>query len=492
MTVRRPFGVEITRPGALLQRLNSSTVVWYWLFNAVRLLSAVILLPLILHKLPTPELGMYYLLMSQVALVPLVDFGFGPTIGRFVSYAMGGAETIQAQGLAQPGKSNAPNYDLLWRLLQASRVLYRYLTLVLLVVVGSVGTLAVELRVNETASPNLTRLAWAATLLSTLFDIYAGFWGRFVQSMNQVRVAVRIGLASYLLRLVVTAALLVANAGLLSIPLGALVGTILGRWWARAKCFQLLAGHPRPERTDARKTFAILWPNSWRTGVQMVAGYLTANGNTQICSALLGLRATAEYGLSVQLVGVAVGMASVWTAVKWPLVGQYVARHDYPALQRILRPRVWLHYLSFLFMAAVLVLSGPAVLKWVGGGKQMLPPGWLGLMCFDAFLLLQFTVWGTLIFTQNRLPYLWPTVATSVLGLLLSVTLITATPLGVGALVLGPLVAGSLFNYWYWPPYAARSIGTTFSRFLFGHPRRQRSATDRPEAPEAQPKRIED
>ncbi len=452
----------------MLKRLTNSTVVWYWLYNSVRLMSAVILLPLVLRQLPTPELGMYYLLMSQVALAPLVDFGFGPTIGRFVSYAMGGAETIQAQGLAQPGKSHAPNHKLVWELLAASRILYRYLTVALLVVAGTVGTLAVELRVNETASPNLTRLAWAATLLTTLFDIYTGYWGLFIQSMNQVLVGVRIGLVAYLLRLVVTGALLVGGAGLLSMPLGTLVGTVVGRWWFRAKCLQLLAGHPPPEKLDARKTFAILWPNSWRTGVQAVAGYLTANGNTQICSYVLGLRATAQYGLSVQLIGVALGMASVWTAVKWPLVGQYMARHDYQTLRRVLRPRVRLHYLSFLFMAAVLIFCGPYLLKWFGSGKQMVAPGWLCLMSLDAFLLMQFGFWGTLIFTQNRLPYLWPTVATNVLSLLLSLTLIRFTSLGLGALVLGPLLVGSLFNYWYWPPYAARCVGTTLFRFLFG------------------------
>jgi hypothetical protein len=52
------IAVKVSRPGAMLKRLNSSTVVWYWLYNALRLMSAVILLPLVLHKLPTPELGM--------------------------------------------------------------------------------------------------------------------------------------------------------------------------------------------------------------------------------------------------------------------------------------------------------------------------------------------------------------------------------------------------------------------------------------------------
>ncbi len=228
MIVRWPFAGESTSPGALLKRLNNSTVAWSWMYNALRLASAVILLPLVLHKLPTPELGMYYVLMAQVALVPLVDFGFGPTIGRFVSYAMGGAETIQAQGLPQPGKSHAPNHKLVWQLLSASRILYRYLTLALLVIVGIAGTLAVEHRVNETAFPNLTRLAWAATLISTLFDIYSSYWGLFLQSMNQVLVGVRIGIVAYVLRLVITGVLLVCGAGLLSMPLGALAGTVVG------------------------------------------------------------------------------------------------------------------------------------------------------------------------------------------------------------------------------------------------------------------------
>ena len=109
-----------------------------------------------------------------------------------------------------------------------------------------------ELRVNETAYPNLTRLAWAATLVSTLFDIYSSYWGLFLQSMNQVLVGVRIGIVAYVLRLVITGVLLVCGAGLLSMPLGALAGTVVGRWWARANYLHCCRGirsaeRPRPK-----------------------------------------------------------------------------------------------------------------------------------------------------------------------------------------------------------------------------------------------------
>src|SRR5277367_912673 len=117
MIVHWPFSVNFRDPGALLMRLRNSTVVWSWIFNFFRLASGLILLPLLLNKLTTPDLGMYYVLLSLSALIPLVDFGFGPTIGRFISYAMGGAESLQTHGIARVGSSTTPNYDLLWQLL---------------------------------------------------------------------------------------------------------------------------------------------------------------------------------------------------------------------------------------------------------------------------------------------------------------------------------------------------------------------------------------
>ena len=471
MIIRWPFPNQLTQPSAIFRRLHNSAVGWSWFFNGLRLASGVLLLPLVLHKLPEAEFGMYYVFGTLIAIVPLVDFGFGPTIGRFISYAMGGAESIQAQGVAKPGSSTSPNYDLLWQLLFTTRKLYRYLTLVLLVVLGTWGTYMVELRIHETASPTLTRLAWAATLLSTLFDIYANWWGTFITNMNQVLPAVRIGVIAYFVRLTLTCVLLASGVGLLSMPIGAFCGSLIQRTWARNKCLRLLAGHPPPQKIDHKKLFAILWPNSWRLGVQFISGYMTSNANVQICNYTMGLGFTAQYGLSVQLMNVAVGMSAVWTSVKWPLVGQYLARHDNPGLRQILRPRVWLQALTVIVLASGVILFGPVLVQWFGHGKQMLPRGWLALLALDAFLFMQFNLWTTLLSLQNRLPYLWYAVGSNALSLVLSLTLIHFTSLGLGALVLGPLLAGSLFNYWYWPPFAVRSLGTSLFRFLFGGPR---------------------
>jgi hypothetical protein len=115
--------LSLSQPAALLNRLRSSTVVWSWVFNGFRTATGLILLPLVLRKLSTPELGMYYVFLSQVALAPVIDFGFSPTILRFVSYAMGGAQTIQAHGVSK-GADSGPNFGLLWQLFYTTRALY--------------------------------------------------------------------------------------------------------------------------------------------------------------------------------------------------------------------------------------------------------------------------------------------------------------------------------------------------------------------------------
>jgi O-antigen/teichoic acid export membrane protein len=461
---------DLRRPRQLFQSVCGSAVGWSWIFNGLRLAAGLFLLPLVVKILPEAEFGMYYVLASISAMVPLVDFGFAPTIGRFVSYAMGGATSLQAHGVAQQADAAAPNFTLLWHLLHTTRKLYRYMTLAVLVVLGIWGTYLVELRIEQTSSVAITRIAWAVTLVAALFDIYSNWWVVYLRNLNQVLVATRIAAAGMVIRVLVAALLLLYGFGLISIPLGSLLGSSLQRFFARRRVLEILKPHPQPETSDTDKHFRVLWPNTWRLGLQLFSNYLATFGNTAVCTHFLGLSANGRYGLSVQLFEIAIGMAVVWTSVKWPLISQYRARHDLAAIRATLWPRVWLQNFTYLLLAAGVLALGPWLLRFLGSGKQMLPFPWMLLLASNGFFLLQFNLWGTLISIENRLPYLWPTVITNVLSLVASLALIRFTSLGIGALVLGPFLAGILFNYWYWPFYSARNLGTSLIPFLFTRP----------------------
>jgi O-antigen/teichoic acid export membrane protein len=470
MGLRGLWPPPLRAPNALWQRLYNSTVLWSWVLNGFRLASGLLLLPLVLKQLSTTELGMYYVLLSQVALAPVIDFGFSGAVLRFVSYAMGGAETIQAHGVA-PSTKGSPNFKLLWELFFTTRALYRVLALIVIVVLGAWGTYMVEMRINETPWPNLVRVAWLLTLTSTTLDIYSYWAPTFLYGMNDVLASVRITVVGAVVRFVLAAGLLIAGAGLLSLPIGSLIGSVLQQVLARRRCYQLLARHPVPAQVNTWHHLRIIWPNSWRQGVHTLSSYFTTNANTTICLSVLGLTANAQYGLSLQCLNIICGMATVWTTVKWQLVAQHRARQDYAAIQRLLWPRMWLVHLTFLAMATGLLVFGQPLLQWFGHGKQLLPLPWLALLTLNGFLFMRVNAWGSLIVTENRVPYLWSAVATNLLSFVFSLALIHTTSLGLGALVLGPLLAFCPFYYWYWPMYAVRGIKASWPQFIFSPPK---------------------
>ncbi len=369
MTLRRPLLDYVYQPAMLFNRLRNSTVIWSWIFNGLRLATGLLLLPLVCAKLSKEELGMYYILYSQVALANVIDFGFSPTILRFVSYAMGGAKTIQAHGVST-GTGSGPSFLLLWQLFYTTRALYRVMALLVFIILGLWGTYLVELRIQETPAPNVTRLAWLITLIATVLSVYSSWAPVFLRGMDDVLTSVRITVLASVVRFIVAVGLLLAGAGLMSLPLGDLLGSLIQQVMARLTCLRRLGQRPQIEKVAVWQNLRTMWPNSWRLGLLSVAGYLTVNGNMAICLSKLGLADNARYGLSVQLMGVISGMACVWTQVKWQVIGQQRARHDHAAIQQTLWPRLWRQYLTFFAMTGVLLLCGPTLPSW---GYKLLP-----------------------------------------------------------------------------------------------------------------------
>ena len=456
----------------IFQRARKSAVIWSWAFNGLRLASGFLLLPLLMHKLPKAEFGMYYVFLSITALQPFLDLGFTSAMGRFVAYAMAGAATIRAQGVAPPPRGAcSPNFTLAWQILRATRRLYLWMALAGCFVMGIWGTLQVSLNVKETASPHLTWLAWGMTLFCAGLELYSLWWNAYLYCMDRVRQAFRVAFLSYVVRLIVACGLLLLGWGLASVPAAGIVGCLLTRHFSRRGVLSALG--PPPASSEAftqGSLLRLMWPNSWRLALQLFSIWLRTNANTAICAPIFGLVKTGEYGLSVQAMNISTGMASVWSQVKWPQVSQLRSAHNWPGMRRTLWSRIWLQTFTFVALAAAAIFLGPPLLKVLGKDKQMMSTPWLVLLAASALLDMTYTFWGTLLSVENRIPTLWPTVITNVACLGLAFGLSRYTNLGVPALVLAPLLSGIVFNFWYWPLAGARMLRTTWWRFMFSGP----------------------
>ncbi len=456
----------VTSLNFTVRRLANSTVVWSWAFNFLRLASGLLLLPLLLRLLPKAEFGMYYLFLSLNAIVTVLDLGFSPTIGRFVTYAMAGAQKLSAHGIGEEQPHGKPNYPLLWELLLTARVFYGYLVLATLLLLGTLGSLMVGQHVNETLSPAFTWLAWGTSIAAICCETYFNVWNMFLRSMNLVLVATRIYFLSYGLRLAMACGFLVAGCGLLSLPLASLITSLLIWNLSRSQCLRALSSWPRPAQVDWKTHFKTIWPNSWRLGLYFGGAYLATNANQLLCASVFGLEAAGVYGFSVQVVSIVAGMAGVWTLVKWPLVGQFIATRNLDGLRRVLWTRLGLQLGTFIALALAAIFIGPYLIRFIRSDKDMLPLMWMVLLASNGLLDAHCSVWNTMISMWNQLPMLWPSLAANAFALLINVVLVGMPDSHPGYLVLGPLVAGLAMNYWYWPGYGARMLQSTWIRFV--------------------------
>jgi hypothetical protein len=476
-------------PSLSARRIWNSAVFWTWIYNGVRLASGVLLLlPLLNRYLSKEDFGMYWHFIYMVALVPLLDATFSVTIARNVGYALSGVKDLQAVGIAELHEDREPNLRLLSDLLKATTRLYLYLCTFLMLLLGVGGTLLLADKFKETSSLKIAVAAWIVTLVSSPLELYTGSWLVFLRGLNRVVLTARLITLVQLSKLFFASIFLINGQGLLSVPLATLITAVGQRFVARYYCRTSLPERLPPPREGVVHSLLLkLWPMSWRLGLQLLSGWVAINGLLAVASQINGLAAGAgSFGFSHNIIYViCLGMAGSWTFVKWPLVCQLRAAQDFQGVRKVLRPRVWLQNVTFIGLAALTIMLGPALLARWFPDKHLLPREWLLVFAVYTLLDMNVSFWTTLLSIENRIPSLWSVTFTQLSIMAVAAILVHWFQLGLAALVLAPLICGAIFNFWYWPMAGARSIGCTWLEFMFKTP-----APDVVSANSAQPRAL--
>lgn len=456
----------------LLVRIWNTAVFWTWMFNGLRFAAGLLLIPLLWRMLSKPDLGIYSLFFQFTGFLLTFDQVFAVTISRFVGYAMRGVTEIQSVGIATIDNERAePNTVLLGRLLGVTKHLYHLLSLAIFILLGVFGTLLLLPAFQKASDPKIAYAAWGITVASACIELYTGYWLAFMRGLNKVLLSARLSTFVYGLKLVVAIGLLAGKFGLLAVPIASLVAGFAQRMLARGFLRANLPTGVEMDSSENRNLMRSVWPNAWRLGAILLSINVMIVGFGLIIERKWGVAEVAPYHFSHQLLySVCIGMASVWTLVKWPIICQYRASNNFGDLRRLVWSRLWLQMVTYVGLAIFFILFGPPLLKWIAPDKQLLPPVWLGLLAVYGFFEMNYTFWTTLISTENRIPSVWAAVITNAATLALAAGLAQFTNLGWGAFVIAPLLCGLVFNYWFWPRIGAEGIEARWPQFMFRTP----------------------
>ncbi len=456
-------------------RLYSSAVAWSFVFTAIRAGGNLLVLPLLLHKLSPQELGLWYVFLSLGGLASLIDFGFYPTMSRVTAYLWAGAEEILETGV-QPVRvtsdaSPEPNYRLLADLVKTMQLYYRGIGILVTALMGIFGTIWVVHKTQSLPDPQALLWAWLLFLAGIFVNITSGMWHPLLSGINQVRLNQQVFVCGLIVNYLTIMIGLLLGAGLLAPVAGFFLMGAVSRSGARWKFNHFTRSKEfAPASRWSSKLLRGLWPTAWRTGIVTLGIYATLNLGTLICSAFLGLKATASYGLSMQLVLAAVAIAASFVAVKIPLVAQMHALGKEREIGRLVFPRMRWYWIVYVGLATMAILFGDRVIQgWFHSQTPLLSAPLLIALFSVGALEGHHGIFRELAVTAHRNPFAIPVVASGLLIVILSIFFVPR--IGLWGLILVPGIVQICFNNWWIVLVGLRSMGSSVSEYvgsLFG------------------------
>ncbi len=433
------------------QRIHNSAEAWSFLATFLRVGANVFVLPFILRKVPSEQLGIWYIFGTIGGLAGLLDLGFEFTITRMTSYAWSGATRFIAFGIHQDDHQTdrEPNLALLRELIATLKAYYFYVGMGVLALLTLGGGGYIWVMTQNLDSAASLRMAWLIYAGGCCLNFVIGRWPALLTGVGAVREAQLASIVSLVFYYAIVTAGLLGGLGIWALVIGFLGMGLVARHQGR-KFFEQSVALPEglPKARFNRLIFQSIWPNAWRMGVVCVGAFLTIQANTLVCSFFLGLAATASYGLSFQLVAMLVGLCNIWVAVKLPLINQLRLQGRHTEIASLFARRIRLTILSYIAGALIIIFVAPHAMRWLGSKTSLIPTGQLAFLAFIRLMELHHSLYATLVLTENHNPFLKSTLIFGSAILLASLTL---TPLyGMWGLLLAMGGVPACYNNW-WP-----------------------------------------
>ncbi len=450
--------------GHLFQRAHRSALLWSWLNTALRVGAALFILPLAVRLIPRDEFGLWYVFLALGNFSMLLEMGFSQTIGVNASFLWAGAGSPRALGLPEMSATDSTPAERLAPLVRTFVRFYQLVGAGVFLLLLCAGSFWIWRQTEALDARHSLRMAWFVFAAGFAINFSGSVWSAILNGINRVRETQQ-------------SQLIAATSGLTL----SLVGLLLGwRVWALVSG-QVLTGlltwnlvrhrllKAVPELRSFKnppnwKLLPTLWPLAWRNGIGSLGMFLVTQANTLICSAFLDLRATASYGLSVQLANTLASVSGMFIQVRIPYLAQMRITQGNHSIAQFFAQRVTWFTLMFAAGAILLVSFGPWGLKLVGSQTPLLSTPLLALLLLAIFLTTHHCLYAALVLTENQNPFvaigLFSAIASAGFSALLT------QRWGVIGLIAAPGIVQACTNNWYVVLRGIRGMDLTVREYL--------------------------
>lgn len=452
------MGVEITK----------KDVTWSYVAKLFQIGSGLVTLPLILRLLTKEEVGMNYLMLTVSSIVGLMDFGFSPQFGRNFTYVNSGARRLCREGVEEE-RGGSIDWHLLSVLISTARFVYRRLSVLALIVMLTFGTGYIWYLTEGFTNVNNSLYIWILYSFSTYFNIYFSYYSSLLTGSGMIRESSQAAILSKSAYLVLCTLFLLLGWGLFAVVAANLIAPFVQRYVSYRAYFKPELKARLAEQTvtreDIRETFSVIWFNAKKLGINFIGAYAVNKMGMFIIGFFLPLATIGSYGLLTQLTTIVSGIANTMFVTYLPKVSNCRVTGDRPMLKRTISFSMVVGQIIMLAGALGIIFVAPYLLELIKS-QTMLPSRLICVLYLVIVALeLNHSEFASVISTENKIPYVVPSLVSGGVIVLLTFIALKFTTLGLLGVVLVQGIVQAAYNNWRWPLWVFRELDMSMSEF---------------------------
>ncbi len=443
-------------------------IIWNYIAIFFNMGAGVIVLPLILHFLTAEEIGLNYLMLTISSMVALIDFGFSPQIGRNITYAISGAKRVEREGLHDEVNSE-PNYRLLATVIEAAKFIYRRLSIVVLVLMLTLGTYYIQYVTHGFKDVDNSLWIWVVFCISNYFSIYFIYYRSLLIGSGKIYESSVSIILSKLTYIIVCGVLVLCGFGLISVVAANMLSPLLLFLYSHIKFYTPDMKRQIPvdiRKDEISEAISGIWYNAKKLGINSLGTFGILKINLFLVGLYLPLSVVASFGILTQVVPTLSAVAMALFNSYMPQIASLQVVHDKKEIIKKLSITVVVFWLIMIVGGSALVIMLPWILRIIGSNAEV-PPMLISVLYLIVMTLEgNHTIFSTTIVTANKVPFVAAGLLSGALIAILMYLSLRFTSLGLLGVVLAQGLVQLAYNNWKWPKYVLDDLRVNALTFI--------------------------
>jgi len=442
-------------------QIGRKDVLWNYAATILQIGAGVILLPFILKVFPRETVAIWTIFSTIVTLSGMFDFGFNPSFARNVSYVVSGVKELKKNGFQIVENNNEVDYGLFKGIIDSMRWFYGRIAFILFVLLISVGTYYIKTILKTYPYNHLeVYISWFILCTINSYSLYTLYYDSLMQGQGFVKRAKQIQMTGQIIYLVVAAILIILKFNLIAIVSAQALSILVRRALSYRTVFtaefkQRLQSLTVQSRKDILK---VIYPNAVKIGLTSIGGFLVLRSSIIIGSLYLSLETIASYGITMQIISIIGGIASVYFTTYQPKIVQLRTQNNLHEIKHTYVRACFLLLATYLICGISLLYLGNLALYLIGSKTPLLHQSVMALALVVALLETNHSMAGSILLTKNEVPFFKASLFSGVVTVILLFVFLKYTQIGVWGMVLAPGIAQGCYQNWHWPAVVIKEL----------------------------------